>query len=102
MVLAGVLAALLCVPALAAGGDVVGAITSTWTTIAPQIKSVVDSVVFPALDMILAILFFIKLGSAYLDYRKHGQMEWTAPAILFACLVFTLTAPTYIWQIVGI
>ena len=30
------------------------------------------------------------------------QFEWTAPAILFACLVFTLTAPLYIWQIIGI
>ena len=26
----------------------------------------------------------------------------TAPAILFACLVFTLTAPLYIWDIVGV
>ena len=34
--------------------------------------------------------------------RKSGQFEWTAPAILFACLVFTLTAPLYIWQIIGI
>ncbi|MEG1863678.1 MAG: DUF3852 family protein, partial [Oscillospiraceae bacterium] len=24
-----------------------------------------------------------------------------APAILFACLVFTLTAPAYIWQILA-
>ena len=39
---------------------------------------------------------------AYFDYRKSGQFEWTAPAILFACLVFTLTAPLYIWQIIGI
>lgn len=35
-------------------------------------------------------------------YRKTGQSEWTAPAILFACLVFTLTAPLYIWDIVGV
>ena len=46
--------------------------------------------------------FFAKLGTAYFDYRKSGQFEWTAPAILFACLVFTLTAPLYIWQIIGI
>lgn len=32
-------------------------------------------------------------------YRKHGQFEFTAPAILFACLIFTLTAPLYIWTI---
>ena len=54
------------------------------------------------IDMVLAIAFFVKLGTAYFDYRKSGQFEWTAPAILFACLVFTLTAPTYIWGIVGL
>ena len=94
------LAALCCVPALAAG-DVAGAMEDTWKSAAQQIKTVVNNVVFPALDMILAILLFVKIGSAYLDYRKHGQMEWTAPAILFACLIFTLTAPNYIWGIVG-
>lgn len=67
-----------------------------------QIKSVVNKVVFPAIDMILAIFFFVKLGTAYFDYRKTGQFEWTAPAILFACLVFTLTAPLYIWGIIGV
>ena len=54
---------------------------------------------FPVIDMILAVLFFVKVGGAYFDYRKHGQLEFTAPAILFACLIFTLTAPLYIWTI---
>lgn len=40
--------------------------------------------------------------TAYFEYRKSGQFEWAAPAILFACLVFTLTAPMYLWDIVGI
>ena len=102
-----VLAVLFCllftVTASAAGsGDVASAVESTWTTAATQIKTVVDKVVFPVIDMVLAIAFFVKLGTAYFDYRKSGQFEWTAPAILFACLVFTLTAPTYIWGIVGL
>ena len=89
--------------AFAAGtGDVAGAVQNTWNTASGQIKTVVNNVVFPAVDMILAIFFFVKLGTAYFDYRKSGQFEWTAPAILFACLVFTLTAPTYIWTIIGI
>ena len=89
--------------ALAAGsGDVAGAVSQAWQGAAAQIKTVVNTVVFPALDMILAIAFFGKLGMAYFDYRKHGQFEWTGPAILFACLIFTLTAPTYIWSIIGI
>ncbi|MGB4659869.1 MAG: DUF3852 domain-containing protein [Mobilitalea sp.] len=88
--------------AFAAGtGDVAGAIEGTWTDASSQIKTVVNKVVFPAIDLVLAVFFFAKIGTAYFDYRKHGQFEWAAPAILFACLVFTLTAPTYIWKILG-
>ena len=90
------------VPVFATGdtqGDVAGAIEQTWTAAQGQVKDVVNNVVFPVIDMILAILFFVKLGTAYFDYRKQGQFEFTAPAILFACLIFTLTAPLYIWNI---
>lgn len=65
------------VPAFAAG-DVAGAIENTWNTAQAQIKTVVNNVVFPVIDMILAILFFVKLGTAYFDYRKHGQFEFSA------------------------
>jgi len=82
-----------------AAGDVSTAIEKTWKTAQTQVKNVVNNVVFPVIDMILAILFFVKLGTAYFDYRKHGQFEFTAPAILFACLIFTLTAPLYIWSV---
>ena len=85
-------------PAFAAG-DVSSAIQNTWNSAQTQIKNVVNNVVFPAVDMILAILFFVKLAMAYMDYRKHGQFEFTAPAILFGCLVFSLTAPLYIWTV---
>ena len=84
-----------------AAGDVAGAIENTWNAAKGQIQTVVNNVVFPVIDLVLAVFFFAKLGMAYFDYRKHGQFEWTAPAILFACLIFTLTAPTYVWTILG-
>lgn len=87
-------------PAFAAG-NVSSAIENTWKSAQTQIKSVVNNVVFPVVDMILAILFFVKLATAYMDYRKHGQFEFAAPAILFGCLIFSLTAPTYIWSVLG-
>lgn len=82
-------------------GDVAGAIESTWDAAKGQIKQVVNNVVFPIIDLVLAVCFFAKVAMAYMDYRKHGQFEFTAPAILFACLVFSLTAPLYIWSIIG-
>ena len=84
------------------GGNVAGAVESTWQAASSQIKTVVDTVVFPAVDMILAVFFFIKLGMSYFEYQRSGHFEWTGPAILFVCLVFTLTAPTYIWGIIGV
>lgn len=85
-----------------AEGDVAGAVESTWNSAQSQIKTIVNNVVFPVIDVILAILLFAKLATSYLDYRKHGQFEWAAPAILFGCLLFSLTAPLYMWSIVGI
>lgn len=90
------------VPTFAANGDVADAVEQTWKDAAAQIKTVVDNVVFPALTMVLAIAFFVKLALCYFEYRKHGQFEWTGPAILFVCLIFVILAPNYIWGIVGI
>ena len=92
------LVAFLAVPAFAAG-NVSGTIEGTWNAAQGQIKDIVNNVVFPVIDMILAVLLFVKIATSYIEYRKHGQFEFTAPAILFACLLFSLLAPSYIWSI---
>ena len=86
--------------AFATTGDVATAIEQTWLAAKEQVQKVVDNVVFPVVDLILAVLFFVKVGTSYFEYRKSGQFEFTAPCILFACLIFTLTAPLYIWTII--
>ena len=88
------------VTAFAASGDVAGAVENTWNAAKSQVQTVVNNVVFPVIDMILAVLFFVKVGTSYFEYRKHGQFEFAAPCILFACLIFTLTAPLYSWTII--
>lgn len=96
------LVSVITVPVLAdtsTSGDVSGAIESTWNSAKGQIQSVVNNVVFPVIDTILVVLFFVKLGTAYFDYRKFGRFEFAGPCIIFACLIFTLTAPLYIWNI---
>ena len=103
MLIVTVLACMMSVSAFAAGtGDVAGAVEDTWVEARGQIKDVVNNVIFPVIDLILAVLFFVKVATAYLDYRKHGQFEWTAPAILPGTLIFALTCPLYIWNILGI
>ncbi len=96
------LVCMMAVPACATtGGNVSGAIESTWNAAKGQVQTIVNNVVFPVIDMILAVLLFVKIATSYMDYRKHGQFDFTAPAILFACLLFALTAPSYIWTILG-
>jgi len=85
---------------VSANGDVAGAIQNTWTAARAQVESIVNNVVFPVIDVVLAIWFFVKVATCYADYRKHGSFDFTAPAILFACLIFSLTAPLYLWTIV--
>lgn len=98
-----ILVSMFSVSAFAAGtGDVAGAVEDTWKEARGQIKDVVNNVIFPVIDLVLAVLFFVKVATAYLDYRKHGQFEWTAPAILLGTLIFSLTCPLYIWNILGI
>ena len=75
-------------------GQVSTAIESTWKTAATQIKTVTNNVIFPVVDCVLAILLFVKLAMAYFDFAPV--------AILFFGLVFAITAPTYIWNILGI
>ena len=105
ILLLALLAAALCViPAFASSsaGNVADAVEQTWSDAAGQIKDVVNTVVFPALTMILGVAFFVKVAMTYFEYRRHGQFEWTGAAILFVCLIFVLLAPNYIWNIVGI
>lgn len=101
LVMALFMVAMMSITAFAAEGDVAGAVEDTWIAARGQIKTVVNNVIFPVIDLVLAVLFFIKVATAYLDYRKHGQFEWTAPAILLGTLVFSLTCPLYIWNILG-
>ena len=83
-----------------ARADVAGAMTSTWSTAQGKRQTVVNNVVFPEIDGILAVLLVVKIVAAYLDYRKHGQLEWTPIAIIFGGLLFSLTAPMYVWSII--
>ena len=74
LLLSMALALVLCVPALAANSDVSSVIQDTWTAAAGQIKTVVNTVVFPALDLILTVAFFGKVALAYFDCAPVAAM----------------------------
>ena len=92
--------AFMAIPASAtAAGNVSGATEGPGHAATGQAQTIANNGGFPVIDMILAVLLFVKIATSYMEYRKHGQFDFTAPAILFACLLFSLTAPSYIWNI---
>ena len=67
LLLALTVAALCMVPAFASSaGNVADAVEQTWTDAAGQIKTVVDTVVFPALTMVLGDCILCQGGTVLL------------------------------------
>lgn len=66
-IITGVIMAVLCSITVFADGEVANAVSNTWTKARGQIKSIVNDVVFPVIDVVLAILLFAKLATAYMD-----------------------------------
>ena len=62
------------ISAFAEGGNVAGAIEGTWKSASGQIKQVVNNVVFPIIDVILAVFCFAKLSMAYFDCASVKAM----------------------------
>lgn len=58
-----------------ANGDVAGAIEQTWDSAKGQIKQVVNNVVFPVIDLVLAVCFFAKVATAYMDYPEARSVR---------------------------
>ena len=76
LLLALVVAALCVVPAFAtsSAGNVADAVEQTWTDAAGQIKTVVNTVVFPALTMVLGVAFFVKVAMTYFECAPVAAM----------------------------
>jgi hypothetical protein len=102
IVVIAALVSIFAIPAYATA-NVSDAVNSAFNTyIKPQIKSVVNIAVFGSVDVVLLVFFIIKLATAVVDYRQHGgQIEWKVPAGLFAGLVLSISAPFWMWGIIG-
>lgn len=63
LVMALFMVAMMSITAFAAEGDVAGAVEDTWIAARGQIKTVVNNVIFPVIDLVLAVLFFYQGGN---------------------------------------
>ena len=99
-----ILSSLFTVTAFATSTDVAGTVTTAFGTyMKPQIMKAVNGIVMPIIDAVLAIFFIVKIVMAGVNYKHNagGDFEWHIPAILFAGLVISLSAPLWMWKIIG-
>ena len=99
-----ILCSLFTVTTFATSTDVAGTVQSAFATyVKPQIMKAVNGVVMPIIDAILSVIFIVFIVMAGVNYKKHsgGDFEWHVPAILFAGLVVALTAPLWMWKMIG-
>lgn len=66
-----------------------------------QIKEVTNTVVFPIIDVVLGICFFVKLGMMYFDWKKQKELNFVPIVLIGGGLLFSLTAPLYVWKLIG-
>ncbi len=97
-----ILVSISAIPAYATA-NVSDAVNSAFNSyIKPQIKSVVNIAVFGSVDAVLLVFFVIKLATSVMDYRRNGgQIEWKVPAGLAAGLALSISAPFWMWSVIG-
>ena len=89
-------------PAYAAGGgDISTAVSGIWANISGQMKTICNNVVFPALAWTCGIAFVISVIIVIINYKKHHTVEVTWPIILLVGLIFSLTASSWVWTLIG-
>lgn len=83
--------------------DVAGAITTAFGTYGkPQIKNLTNNVIFPIFDVALLISCVARFALCEFRYKKNGgQFEWGVLAILGGSLLFMITAPLWVWGVIG-
>lgn len=82
-------------------GDVAGAITGMWGNVKGQIKTICNDVVFPACAFALAVVLIVFIVKAVLSYREGNGIHWGGIIASLIGLVVVVTAPLYIWGLIG-
>lgn len=83
--------------------NVAGTVTNAFNTyMQPQIIGITNNVVLPICDVVLVVAIIVKFALCEINYKRNGgDFAWHALAILGGCLVFCLSAPHWVWTILG-
>lgn len=68
----------------------------------PEIKAIVNNIVMPVIAAILLIVLIVRGVLVWKEYNHgQGEFKWGQLLILFACLVVAISAPSWMWNLIG-
>lgn len=70
----------------------------------PEIKAIVNNIVIPAVCAILMIVLIIRIVFVWKEYRHNGMdgdLKWGAIAVLLVCFIISISAPLWMWGLIG-
>lgn len=66
-----------------------------------EVKGVVNYFVFPIIDAILLVVLIVQIVRTYKDWKEHGEIQYEKPLIIGVCFAISLSAPAFMWSIIG-
>ena len=69
--------------------------------IKPEVKNVVNKFVFPLISAVLLVVLIIQIVRTYRDWKEHEEVRYEVPIIIGVCLAISITAPLFMWGIIG-
>lgn len=89
-------------PTTSPAGDIASVVSGIWKDATGQIKTICNTVVFPAFSVVCAIGFVIAVIISVVTYKKHHTVEVGWPIALLVGLLVSLSAPVWVWALAGI
>ncbi len=66
-----------------------------------EVKDTTSNFLFPIIAAILLIVLIVQIVFTYKDYKEKGEVDYIKLIVCFVCLALCITAPLYMWGIIG-
>ena len=79
-----------------------GALESAFNNnVKPEMKAI-GNIIMYIISGVLIIAFVVKGVFVWRDYRHNGgEIQWNVLLVLFICLVVVVSAPSWMWSVIG-
>ena len=76
-------------------------VVSVWNNnILPDVKQIINNVLFPVLIIIAAVVFLAAAIIALVHWKKQGTIDWTWIIVSLVALIIAAAASSFFWLLI--